>query len=223
MEIKIDVSLCSGSWWSLENPSCFWQPIGEMPALVKASHLSKAFQCVGTFTHGRDSMVMRRVKSTQLHAWRRKFVKSDTHKHSQTLQTWVVTLWAVTQLQSYLYPIPVRFIISFWRELYAICICLLQLGSMCVQHNTHDTCTQLKMGTTIKMLQLLVLQHSVATLWKNVLNVRNYFLYPQLSTNTFYICNCLQIKTKLIQIKLFSIVIFPKTVFNSRKMKHGIR
>src|SRR6185369_516947 len=121
------------------------------------------------------------------------------------------------------------------------------------------------MGTAIKMLQLLVLQHSVATLRKNVLNVRNvrnyflsaiirnvrnyflypqlsaivrnvrnyfmsaiirnvrnYFLYPQLSANTFYIRNCLQIKSKLIQIKLFSIVIFPKTVFNSRKMKHGI-
>src|SRR6185369_11533538 len=96
------------------------------------------------------------------------------------------------------------------------------------------------MGTAIKMLQLLVLQHSVATLRKNVLNVRNvrnyflsaiirnvrnYFLYPQLSAmsaNTFYIRNCLQIKSELIQIKLFSIVIFPKTVFNSRKMKHGI-
>src|SRR6185369_11890916 len=103
------------------------------------------------------------------------------------------------------------------------------------------------MGTAIKMLQLLVLQHSVATLRKNVLNVRNvrnvrnYFLYPKLSAivrnvcnyflysqlfamsaNTFHIRNCLQIKSKLIQIKLFSIVIFPKTVFNSRKMKHGI-
>ena len=52
------------------------------------------------------------------------------------------------------------------------------------------------MGTAIKMLQLLMLQHSVATLRENTLNVRNvrnylraaiirnvrkYFLYPQLS------------------------------------------
>ena len=52
------------------------------------------------------------------------------------------------------------------------------------------------MGTAIKMLKLLMLQHSVATLRENTLNVRNvcnylrvaiirnvckYFLYPQLS------------------------------------------
>jgi len=54
----------------------------------------------------------------------------------------------------------------------------------------------------------------------NKLQFRNYFLYPQLSANTFYICNYPQIKLKFIQIKLFSIIILSKTVFNSRKMKH---
>jgi hypothetical protein len=66
------------------------------------------------------------------------------------------------------------------------------------------------MGTAIKMLQLLMLQHSVATLRKNILNVRNvrnylhvaiirnvrkYFLYPQLSAMSAIIP---QIKSKFI-------------------------
>ena len=44
------------------------QPTGKVPAPVKATHhhLCKAFQHVGTFTHGENSMIMRRVKSTQL-------------------------------------------------------------------------------------------------------------------------------------------------------------
>ena len=67
-----------------------------------------------------------------------------------------------------------------------------------IVHFTNMWMCTLKMGTAIKMLQLLMLQHSVATLRKNTLNVRNvrnYFLYPQLSA---IIRNVPQIKLKFI-------------------------
>ena len=81
----------------------------------------------------------------------------------------------------------------------------------------------LKMGTTIKMLQLLMLQHSVATLRKNILNVCNvhnylhvaiirnvhkYFLYPQLSAIVRNVRNYPPDKIKIYLNKVISGVIF---------------
>ena len=105
--------------------------------LEKCQHWSKPLiirpkpsQHVGTFTHGENSMIMRRVKSTQLQCLKEEIllslnltpVTNTPWKHCNLTS-------CVTQPQSYLCQHHSDlFIILFLRKLCAICICLLQFA-----------------------------------------------------------------------------------------------
>ena len=77
-----------GSWWFAETTEnkngwfieniFFCQPTGKMPALAKASHLSKVFHHVRSFTCGKNSTVMIGIIACHCMFWRGKLVKSDT-------------------------------------------------------------------------------------------------------------------------------------------------
>ncbi len=78
----------------------FCQPNGKMPALAKATHLSKAFPTCFHLTCGENSMVMRSTKVPCWHVWRRKLVESESDTCDQKPWKPCNFMSCVTQLQT---------------------------------------------------------------------------------------------------------------------------
>jgi len=119
--------------------SFFCQPSGEMTTLARASHLSKAFQCVqDAFTHSEISMVLEGALHDACMFERGNLINLmpviNTHSKPCNLSCNFMNRDLVAELSLLT---SVRFIISFLRELCQFAFCI-QLGSInACNNNTH--------------------------------------------------------------------------------------
>ena len=112
----------------------FCQPNGKMPALAKATHLSKAFPTCFHLTCGENSMVMRSTKVPCWHVWRRKFVESESDTCDQ--KPWKPCNFTncVTQLQSHLCQHQSDFLFCFWGNCVNLHLCVCNITCTICAH-----------------------------------------------------------------------------------------